>query len=199
MKVWFLIIVTSILLFFIISTDKKTNQLPQNTKILAFGDSLTYGIGAKKGFGYPEQLSRLLHVEVLNSGIAGEVSIDGLKRLKRLLTTANPDILILCHGGNDILRKHDLKITKNNIKSMINIARDKGIRVVLIGVPKWNGFLGIGTAKIYDELADEMDVDYEGEILEEIENDVSLKSDRVHPNQKGYKKMAEAIKKVILE
>lgn len=184
--------------FFIPSSSSSNASLLKDTKILAFGDSLTYGVGAKSGYSYPKQLSKLLHVEVINSAIPGEVSADGLKRLKGVLDKTNPDILLLCHGGNDILRKYNLKITKNNIKNMIKLAQNRNIRVILIGVPKWNGFLGIGTAEIYDELASEMDIDYEGEVLEKIENDASLKSDRVHPNTKGYKIMAKAIKEVVL-
>lgn len=199
MKIWISIIIVFIIGFFIFNQKDENTKLPENTKILAFGDSITYGIGAKKGFSYPEQLAKLLNVEVVSSGIPGEVSKDGLKRLEKTLHVVKPDILILCHGGNDILRKYDLQITKKNLKSMIQMAKDKNIRVILIGVPKWNGFLGIETASIYDELASEMDIEYDGEILEDIENDVSLKSDRVHPNEKGYKKMAEVIKDIILE
>lgn len=191
-----LILAVSIYIF---SHKKDPINLPNNTKILAFGDSLTYGIGADKGMSYPAQLSKLLNLDIVSSGVPGEVSEDGLKRLEKIIDDINPDILILCHGGNDILRRYDLKITKQNLKAMIQMAKDRYIRVILIGVPRWNGFLGVKTAKFYDKLAKELSVEYEGEILETIENDRSLKSDQVHPNTKGYTKLAKAIKKVILK
>lgn len=184
---------------YLTSNTKTPITLEQNTTILAFGDSLTYGIGADKNESYPEVLSTLLGVKVISSGIPGEVSQDGLVRLQSVLEKTNPNILILCHGGNDILKKHNLDLTKQNLKTMIEMAQIKNIRVILVGVPMWRGFLGIQTAKIYDELVDELDIDYEGDILEYIINDVNLKADRVHPNNKGYQQMAQALAKVILQ
>lgn len=183
-----------------LTTNTKTPIiLEQNTTILAFGDSLTYGIGADKNESYPEVLSTLLGVTVISSGVPGEVSQDGLARLPSVLEKTNPNILILCHGGNDILKKYSLSLTKQNLKTMIEMAQMKNIRVVLVGVPVWSGFLGIKTAKIYDELVDELDIDYEGDVLEDIISDIDLKADRVHPNNKGYQKIAQALAKVILQ
>lgn len=181
-------------------TDTKTPiTLEPDTKILAFGDSLTYGIGADKNESYPKILSTLLGVSVISSGIPGEVSQDGLARLPSVLEKTDPNILILCHGGNDILKKYSQSLTKQNLKTMIKMAQMKNIRVILVGVPMWSGFLGIKTAKIYDELASELDIDFEGDVLEDIINDINLKADRVHPNNLGYAKMAQAIAKVILQ
>lgn len=200
-KILFLLLVFCIGFYFF--TNTKTTKTPiileKNTKILAFGDSLTYGVGADKGESYPEVLSKLLNISVISSGVPGEVSQDGLARLPKVLEKIEPNILILCHGGNDILRKYNLIQTKENLKQMITQAQEKNIKVILVGVPNWSGILGIKTAKIYDELASELDIDFEGDVLEDIINDINLKADRVHPNKQGYEKMAQAIKKVILQ
>lgn len=188
----------AILAIFLWSSKKTVVSLPDDTVILAFGDSLTYGTGASQGNSYPEQLARLLQVEVIRSGIPGEVSKAGLQRLSKVLDDNPADILILCHGGNDILRKLDLNQTKNHIIAMIELARSRGLRVILVGVPKWSGVLGVDTAKLYDEIADEMQLDYESEIIATIVNSPDLKSDSVHPNDAGYREMAEAIKTVIV-
>lgn len=188
----------AILAIFLWSSKKTVVSLPDDTVILAFGDSLTYGTGASQGNSYPEQLARLLQVEVIRSGIPGEVSKAGFQRLSKVLDDNPADILILCHGGNDILRKLDLNQTKNHIIAMIELARSRGLRVILVGVPKWSGVLGVDTAKLYDEIADEMQLDYEREIIATIVNSPDLKSDSVHPNDAGYKEMAEAIKTVIV-
>ena len=184
-------------IFFKTSSDFENFQsLPKDTKILAFGDSLTYGTGATKGKSYPEQLSIILNVNIIKEGIPGEVSENGLKRLPKLLDKYKPHILLLCHGGNDILRRKNLDNTKKNIKQMITLAQSKGIKVILIGVPAWEGVF-ISTAKMYNELAQEMNIAYEGKSMETIINDGSLKSDNIHPNDKGYTLMAKSIANVI--
>src|SRR5690554_7427177 len=70
--------------------------------ILAFGDSLTYGIGVDAEHSYPTVLSRLSQREVINAGVAGETTSQGLSRLESLLENNHYDLLILFEGGNDI-------------------------------------------------------------------------------------------------
>lgn len=106
--------------------------LPLNTKILAFGDSLTYGYGVSKDLSYPSKLSELLHVEVFNEGISGEFSEQGLARLPALLEKYKPQILVLCHGANDILKRNDLKPTKENLTKMVLLAKEKGLSLIHI-------------------------------------------------------------------
>lgn len=197
---WIIFIIIFFLGFYIFNSKQNDKiMLQSSTKILAFGDSLTYGYGASKDHSYPSQLAKLLNVEVINEGVSGEVSEEGLKRFIKTFNKVNPNILILCHGGNDILRKYDLKKTKENIKHMINFAKDKHSRVILIGVPNWNNFFGISTEKIYYELAEELDIELEDKILKKIMYDNTLKSDQIHPNDKGYEIMAIALKKIILK
>lgn len=181
-----------------LSHQKKQVILPKDTTILAFGDSLTYGTGASSASkSYPAVLQKMLGVKVINEGIAGEISENGLKRLEKILQKSDPDILILCHGGNDILRRYDLKKMRQNIESMVTLAQQKNIKVILIAVPKLNGIF-ISSASMYEKIAKKMNIKLENDVLEDIINDVNLKSDQVHPNDKGYEKMAKAIKKVIL-
>ena len=121
--------------------------LAKDAVILAFGDSLTEGTGAKRGFSYPRQLQNLSGYEVINAGIAGEVSADGVKRLPRVLAEHSPDLVILCHGGNDLLRKLNSAQLRHNLERMIDIIRQSGAEVVLIGVPK--PALLLGPAEVY--------------------------------------------------
>lgn len=200
MKKIILVLVAVIVAIFLF-TQRNSNSinlsnLNSDTKILAFGDSLTYGVGASSGFSYPDSLAKILQVEVTNSGVPGEVSQTGLQRLTKELEQTRPDILVLCHGGNDILQKRSSAQAKKNILAMIDLAQSKGIRVVFVGVPSFAG-LGLKTADIYDEIASQTGVDYEGEILQDLLSESSLKSDSVHLNDEGYEKMAVAIAKVI--
>ena len=80
-------------------------SLNHEAKILAFGDSITVGYGVNEGEDYPSQLQQLTQRTVINAGISGEISEEGLQRLPDLLNEHEPELLILIHGGNDILRK----------------------------------------------------------------------------------------------
>jgi lysophospholipase L1-like esterase len=167
-----------------------------NSVILAFGDSITYGFGAKDNESYPSVLENILNIKVINSGINGEVSADGLKRLPQVLENVKPNLVILCHGGNDILRKHDLQKTKQNIMQMIDIIRSYNADVILVGVPNLEGFF-IQTADFYKEIAKEKSVIFEGEIIEKIIKSPRLKSDQIHPNKDGYEEIAKTLANLI--
>ena len=167
-------------------------ELPSSTKILAFGDSLTQGYGVLPQESYPATLASLLHVSVINEGISGEFSNEGLAGLPQLLSKHTPDILILCHGANDILRRKDLEQTKKNIEKMVELAHEKGIYVVLVGVPMYE-ILTFETVPFYYEIAKENGLVLEDKALEKILNSEKLKSDSVHPNAQGYALMAKNI------
>ena len=87
------------------STPPVFEKISQGAVILAFGDSLTYGSGAPKNTDYPSVLSALSQHKVINAGIPGEISRTGLRRLPALLDQHQPELLILIHGGNDLLRR----------------------------------------------------------------------------------------------
>jgi acyl-CoA thioesterase-1 len=165
--------------------------LDHNAVVLAFGNSITYGTGAGRAESYPAVLQALIHRTVINAGVPGEVTSQGLARLPEFLDRHHPVLLILCHGGNDLLRKTGEKQAAGNVRAMIDTARKRGIDVVLIGVPKPG--LSASVARFYAEIAKEFNVPYEGNILSDILSDASLKSDLIHPNARGYAKLAESV------
>lgn len=165
--------------------------LPAGGVILAFGDSLTYGTGAAKGRSYPDDLARLSGHPVVNAGVPGEISAAGAARLPALLDQVQPALLILCHGGNDMLQGIDPGGTERHLRAMVGQARRRGIPVLLIGVPK-PGLL-LHTARIYTHVAQAMHVPLAGGILADILRQGDLKSDLVHPNAEGYRLLARAL------
>lgn len=171
-------------------------KLPTNAVIVAFGDSLTYGTGAKDHEAYPAQLEILTGFEVINEGNPGELSTDGRKRLPGVLDEYQPQLLILCHGGNDMLRKRSIQNLADNLIAMINEARSRGTQVVLLGVPEPALFL-LESASVYEEVAGKEGIPIEKSSLPEILSDNDFKSDTIHPNAAGYRKLAEAISRLL--
>ena len=192
-------LITVVLLFGLVACSDKTpplNKLSSDAVVVALGDSLTYGTGAKDHEAYPAQLSDLIQREVINEGRPGELSSDGLKRLPAVLDEHQPELLILCHGGNDLLRKKNAQSIVSNLKAMIAEAKKRGIQVILIGVPEPALFL-MESAPFYSKIASSENIPFEENILPTIESDNALKSDTIHPNAAGYRKFAEAIAKLL--
>ncbi|WP_297810970.1 arylesterase [uncultured Methylophaga sp.] len=170
--------------------------LGQDAIILAFGDSLTYGTGANhQTESYPAVLAQLSGKTVINAGVPGEVSGEGLSRLKSLLNEHQPELVLLCHGGNDLLRKLDTDVLKDNLRQMIHLIREQGAQVVMLSVPKPGVFLK--AAPLYQELASTQQVLLDNETITDIESQSSLKSDPIHPNAEGYRQLAEKLHQLL--
>ena len=169
----------------------RLSPLPADAAILAFGDSLTFGTGAQAEASYPAVLEKLVGRKVWSAGVPGEVSAAGLARLPSALDYYQPKLLILCHGGNDFLRKLGDDQAAANLRAMIELGKRRGIEVVLIGVPKPGLFPS--PPDFYASIAKEFGLPYEDAALKTILRDNELKSDIAHPNAKGYARMAEAV------
>ena len=180
------------------SSDKVALTLLQpGDTMLAFGDSLTAGFGAATYQSYPEVLEDLALLNIINAGVSGELSAAGLQRLPALLAQHQPKLVILWHGGNDMLRSRGSNAAKNNILQMIALIREQSAEVLLLGVPRPGVFLS--TADFYDEIAEETGVAYLPDLMQEVLGNASLKSDAVHPNAAGYQFIASDIHAYLLE
>lgn len=193
-----ILIFLSLIAFMFVTKDYIEHLNTRNAKeikvILAFGDSLTKGFGVESEFSYPSQLQKKSGIRVINAGVNGEPSGAGLLRLEELLKE-KPDVVILCHGANDILRNLSAVKLKENLLSMIKLIKQSGAEVLLVGVPGFR--LDLKTHPLYKEVAKESGVMYEDKILTKIERDRTLKSDQVHPNEKGYEMMADTFRKML--
>mgnify|MGYP001222886883 CR=1 FL=1 len=186
-----------LLVLLVSSCDKppRISPLPADAVVLAFGDSLTHGNGAPEGQAYPEVLAGLLQRTVINAGVPGEISEAGLRRLPQVLDEYRPQLVILCHGGNDFLQRLDRTRTAANLAAMVELTRASGADVILLGVPEF-GFV-LKPPALYRETAKRFAIPYEGEIVSDLLADRDFKSDTIHPNAAGYRRMAEAVFNVI--
>jgi lysophospholipase L1-like esterase len=169
----------------------KLGKLAPSDVIVAFGDSLTFGTGASEAESYPIVLGQIIGRTVVRAGVPGEVTEGGLARLQQVIDEHKPKLMIVCLGGNDLLRKLDEAQTKANLRAIINTIKAQGIGVVLIGVPK--PALVTSAPPFYDDIAKEFGIPYEGKIVTDVLYQRDQKSDAIHPNAKGYRRMAEAI------
>lgn len=106
--------------------------------VAAFGDSLSAGFGLDPGKSYPDDLQRDLdgagyHYRVVNLGVSGDTTTDGVERLASLLAV-HPKIVVLEFGGNDGLRGLPIATAKQNLSKMIETIEAAGAQVVLAGM-----------------------------------------------------------------
>lgn len=169
-------------------TDPSLPRLGEGDVVLAFGDSLTHGTGTDAAHAYPAQLQELIGRTVVNAGVPGETTAEGLERLPAALEEHRPRLLLLCLGGNDMLRRLDAAQIAANLRAMVRLAQEQGAAVVLIGVPA--PALFSGAPVFYAEIASEFGLPYEGDVFNEVLKDRSLKSDPIHANGAGYRQVA---------
>ena len=94
-------------------------MLAKDDIVVAFGDSITFGTGAEPQESYPAVLEQMIGRRVINAGVPGEITAEGLSRLPQILESEKPALLILCHGGNDHLRQLKRGQAADNIREMI--------------------------------------------------------------------------------
>ncbi len=179
--------------FFILAAcgSPKLDPLGSGDVIVAFGDSLTAGVGTDKENSYPSKLAELSGFKVVNSGVSGETTSQGLLRFPQVIEQHDPSLIILLEGGNDILKNKNYSEIERNLEAMIKMALDAGIQVVLIGVPEKK--LLSNSAPFYSELAKKYDLVVDSNLIGGLMRSPSKKSDPIHFNEKGYAEMAEGI------
>ncbi len=181
----------SFLIFILISCSRNTQT--RINSIVCFGDSLTEGDGATDGMTYPYYLQQLTNIPVVNKGISGNKSQDGLDRIEDILQFKN-SLIIVEFGANDWFQQIPISETKKNMEQIVDKLKEMGNIVVLVSVEdKQLRQLYI----LLKSLAKEKNILFINGVLHEFWNDKTLFSDNVHPNSKGYKLVADKIYKNI--
>ncbi len=172
-------------------------KLDSHDVIVAFGDSLTHGTGAGSEAAYPAVLATLTGRTVINAGVAGDTTTSGLERLPEVLAEHRPRLVLLCLGGNDMLRKHPAAVTENNLRLLIQTIRASGAEVMLIAVPAPKLFGG--APDFYARIAEDMGLPLEADVFNDVLKDSRLKSDPIHANAAGYRVVAERLAEFLRE
>ncbi len=181
---------------------------PPDTRpvLVCFGDSLTAGFGTEPGEAYPERLQALLdaqgyHYRVVNAGISGETTKDGLERVQRVIAR-HPQIVVLEFGGNDGLRGLPLEQTKANLAAMIEQLQASGIEVALAGItlpPEYGSDYIAKINAIYPSLARQYHLRLLPFLLKDVYNvPGDMQDDGHHATAKGNRQVAVTVEKLIL-
>lgn len=193
MKKLFTIILAGLILLagykFITSTHQDLDNLAAGRRIIAFGDSLTYGTGSSKGNDYPSLLSKMISRPVINAGVPGDTTASALKRLERDVLAYSPDIVLITLGGNDLKNGIDAETAFKHLKMIVNLIHNQGARVIIggISIP----FRDRGYGRGFKNLAADTGAVLIPNILEGILGNRKLMSDPIHPNDAGYKILAQ--------
>jgi acyl-CoA thioesterase-1 len=174
-------------------------------RIVAFGDSLTAGLGVAAEEAYPAQLQRRLESEgfryrVINAGVSGDTTAGGLRRVDWVLKS-HPDIVILELGANDGLRGLKLQETQHNLERIIQRCRDASVTVVLAGMklpPNYGVEYTKGFESIYPALAKQFGLTLIPFFLDGVAGSASLNQvDGIHPTKEGYRVIVGKISETI--
>jgi lysophospholipase L1-like esterase len=172
-------------------------RLNSHDVIVAFGDSLTHGTGASSDTAYPAVLAALTGRTVVNAGVPGDTTASALERLPGVLAEHQPRLVLLCLGGNDMLRKQPAATTENNLRLLVQTIRASGAEVMLIAVPEPKLFGG--APDFYSRVADDLQLPLEDDVFNEVLKDNRLKADPIHANAAGYRVVAERLAEFLQE
>lgn len=167
------------------------------------GDSLSAAYNISMEQSWPVIFSRQIKTidqqnHVINASISGETSAGGAERLQALLDQHKPTHLILELGGNDGLRGYKFKQTKHNLESMINMALQKNIKVLIIGVrlpPNLGPAYNQRFQQIFEQLAEQLAIVYLPHFLQGVAagKPELMQADGIHPTALAQPLLADKV------
>ena len=183
--------------------NRYTKNQPEIIKdsygIVAFGDSLIEGIGAKNSYGFVSRLSESLEVDIYNAGKRGMTTSEALEAVQTEVINFEPKIVIVSIGANDLMLGGNINETRANIFRVVDQITSNGAHVVFLGISK--EALGGNFEKTYTELEQ-----YFGEnitVVADFYQPIMFKPrylfDPLHPNDAGHQLLAENIEPIIRE
>jgi len=191
------VFIISLILLCGCSKPKICNLDAKGSKIVCFGDSITFGYGAGPGEDYPTALAKLVSVPVINSGVDGDTSFQGLERLEKDVLDKEPRLVIVEFCGNDFLKKVPKEDTVKNLAQIIQRIQARGAMVALVDIS--SGFFMQEYRQAFKKLAAEKQAIFIPLLLNKIITNPAMKSDFFHPNARGYQVIAQRIHQAISE
>lgn len=196
-KIIILIICASIIggaYYFLTKEEKIRNYPAVGDTVVAFGDSLVYGVGSTQGEDFVSVLESISGERIVNLGVSGNTTEDGLKRIDEVFKE-NPKVVMVLLGGNDFLRKVPIETTFANLDAIVTKLDEYGTEVIILGVQ--GGILTDGYKDRFAKLAKDHQSLYVPNVLSGLIGNNSYMSDSVHPNDAGYAKIATKILPVL--
>lgn len=169
---------------------KITNYPSSGDAVVAFGDSLIEGVGATPGNDFVSQLSKKIGEPIVNLGISGNTTAQGLARVDRI-AEYKPKVVLVLLGGNDYLRKVPKEETFRNLEMIVSRIQNTGAVVVLLGIQ--GGVLSDPYDTAFESLAQKKGTVYISNVLEGLVGNSRYMSDAIHPNDAGYSKIVERV------
>jgi acyl-CoA thioesterase-1 len=171
--------------------------LPAGATVLVFGDSLTFGTGAESGEDYPSVLAAATHWNVINAGVPGDTTANGLERLPETLEADAPKLVLVELGGNDFLQHLPASETEDHLRHILASLKARGIPAVLVAIPRPSVggavFGHLTDDPVYQQLGQETGTPVIADVMAAVLSKGTLKSDQVHPNAAGYRAIAEGL------
>jgi len=174
-------------------------QTAAKIKLVAFGDSITAGLGLKAEDAYPARLQALLaarglDIELANAGVSGDTAGDGLNRLDWSVPEGT-DGVILALGANDMLRGLEPAQTAAALDKILAALDARKIPVLLVGMKAGANFGDAYRAaydRIFPDLAVKHGIDLYPFLLQDVAFDPALnQGDGIHPNPTGAARIAD--------
>jgi acyl-CoA thioesterase I len=169
--------------------------------IVAFGDSLSAGFGADPGKSFPDFLQKDLtaaglHWRVVNAGVSGNTTLDGVSRLSEVLAY-KPRVTIVEFGGNDGLRGLPIQSTRANLEQIIQALKAAGSDVLLAGMtlpPNYGPDYIKSFEQIYVQLASKYKLTRIPFLLADVAIHPELmQRDGIHPTADGNEIVAKTV------
>ena len=178
--------------FLFFNGDKKQikNFPSKGTDIVAFGDSLIVGLGATEGNDFVSILSKKIGLNIINLGVSGNTTEDGLNRINEL-DQYDPKVVLLLLGGNDAIRQLPIETTFRNLEIIISKIQSRGSIVLLLGVK--GGLLGDKFKSEFERISEKYHTAYVPNVLDSLFGNRKFMADSIHPNNQGNVIIAEKI------
>ncbi len=178
--------------------ETRLPPLQPGAVVLAFGDSITAGLGAGPGEDFPARLAAATGWQVVNAGVSGDTAREARERLAPLLAKWQPDLVIVELGGNDFLRQTPAARVGGYLRKIVRDAQASGASVALVAVPRLSllraSVGALSDSPVYADIAAEEGVILIPDVLADILSDAGLRADEIHPNAAGYRQLAEGIR-----